>query len=448
MTFSNDPRQVAQGFANLWPSLVDEPPTPQDYALAMDRLMGGVGRGDPAPNGGLVMGGQIPDHILAAQVLDNHIAAQRNGALAPPGQSALSSADIFAPTSGADGASGNGLGLDAVAAAHPGQVGAVSAMDVAAPAAARGSAAPAPSGMSTAASSAFDPGQAFARPGLSAGPDQLAAAMQRSDPNSAPAGFSVDPQTGAVSRPRVVPSGDPLHPMNLRLDPATPQEKQDYLERSTGARANYAPGVMSPEERQARILQLAGAMPLGSGKDPLARLPVPDAQGTAVLGVLSKGENAPSYDTVYGGGLFDQPPRPVTLMTANETLSYQKKLAAAGETANERPGAKHWKVASPVGKYQFMPSTIQGFIKNGLISGDTVLTPEVQYRLAYRLLLDAGLDKYRGGRMSERQFHANVANTWRSVEAPDSTMTAEGVPAKTTWKQIKSIVGVTGSAVQ
>lgn len=448
MTFSSDPRQVAQSVANLWPSLVDEPPTPQDYALAMDRLMGGVGGGGPALDASAAMGRQVPGHILAAQVLDNHIAAQANGGLAQPGQSALLSGDIGASPSGADGDSDNGLGLDAVAAAPPGQVGAVSAMEVAAPAAARAPAAPAPSRLPPAAPSAFDPGQRFALPGLSAGPDQLAAAMQRSEPNSAPAGFSVDPQTGAVSRPRVVPSGDPLHPMKLRLDPATPQEKQDYLERSTGARANYAPGVMSPEERQARILQQAGAMPLASGKDPLARLPIPDPQGKAVLDVLSRGEDAPSYDTVYGGGLFGQPPRPVTLMTANETLTYQKTLADAVETGNERPGAKHWKVASPVGKYQLMPDTIRGFIKNGLISGDTVLTPEVQDRLAYRLLLDAGLDKYRGGRMSEGRFHANVAHVWRSVEAPDSTNTVEGAPAKTTWKQIKTVIGAAGPAVQ
>ncbi len=41
---------------------------------------------------------------------------------------------------------------------------------------------------------------------------------------------------------------------------------------------------------------------------------------------------------------------------------------------------------------------------------------------------------------------APSAHAWTSVEAPGSANTVEGLPAKTTWAQIKAIIGSPASA--
>ena len=449
MTFSNDPRQVAQSLAGLWPSLVDEPPTPQDYALFLQRQAGGLASPVQATDAA-AFSNDPPMHLLAAQVLGDYMAGRDSGAIGPPVWNLQSASNAPAPTIGDDGMpSGEDLGADAVQALPPGQAGALPASVSAVPAAAKAaSEGAAPAMQPSSLDRPPDPTGSFYRPEFPNGLDPLPSALEKTGPGPAPPGFFVDPKTGGVSRPRFGPSGDPLNPVKVELARATPQEMQDYFERRVGARANYQPSLMSPEEGFDRALLQPGAAAASPPKDLALALPIPDAQGKAVLDTLSAGENAPSYDTVYGSGHFGMPRIPVSQMTVNQALAYQHQLADAVKAANARPGAKHWIVASPVGKYQFTAGTLRLYLKHGIIKGDTVLTPEIQDRLGYQRLLEAGLDRYRNRQIDERQFQANVANAWRTVEAPGSRNSLDGVPATTKWKQIKDIIGDPGPRIR
>ena len=91
-----------------------------------------------------------------------------------------------------------------------------------------------------------------------------------------------------------------------------------------------------------------------------------------------------------------------------------------------------------------MSDTLSDYIERGIIRGDAVLTPEVQDRMAYQRLLEAGLGKYRNKQLNEKEFQWAVANAWRTVEAPGSTKTVEHLPASTTWKQIMDIIHFPG----
>lgn len=272
MTFSNDPRQVAQSLAGLWPSLVDDPPSPQDYALAMERQAGGLASPSPAPEPNAGFGGEPPTHLLAAQVLGAHIAAQANGSSGPIAWSPPDGSGASAPTLRDDGAApGQNLGLDALPDFPRPQSGALTASAAAAPAAARitteetqPTAGPFPSSGSSPALAG-----GIYRPEFPNGRDPLPSLLERSDPGHTPPGFFVDPKTGAVSRPKFIPSGDPLNPTKVVLAPATSQDMQDYFERRTGARANYQPGLMSPEEQFKRA-QLEPGAPSQPNEPPIS----------------------------------------------------------------------------------------------------------------------------------------------------------------------------------
>lgn len=68
-----------------------------------------------------------------------------------------------------------------------------------------------------------------------------------------------------------------------------------------------------------------------------------------------------------------------------------------------------------VGKYQFVPGTIDGLIKSGVISKTDQFTPEVQDKMAIALIRARGLDAYLSGKISAEQFANKLAQEWAAL---------------------------------
>jgi hypothetical protein len=421
MTNPFDPRAGGPDVSQFWPPLLPDgrPPQPWEWAQAI-----ATHAGDPAM---AAMAG--PDDPSAGPSSDDPMHVQLAYAVrdlgggmtpdAPPDQN-QSSPEMPG------------------AAAPPGPSGAPWAGAIATPAAAQ---APAPpntgSGQATPASNVLT--GFLPRQELSSGPDALAASMATDHPDKTPPGFVVDPKTGAVSRWDTVPTGNPMNPYAPTLRPATPDEKQSYLEQVTGAKANYPFGVESPEEQQDRLALPPQAPAPGADNAASTRLPDPTPGEKAVLDRISTGEGA-DYDTVYAYGHYGEPDAPVTSMTVGQAMKFQAQMIGAQKREFARRGVDT-KPSSPIGRYQITQTTLQDFLNRGLITKDTVLTPEVQDRLARQRLMDAGLGKYLNKQMSETTFHKRLAGIWTSIETDGRPLRSAGGSAGTSWAQIKTLLG-------
>lgn len=402
----------APGASNIvWPDSFGDPgPTdPRLYALALQLQGGGLADqpsgapdADPAPDGAL------SPSLMAARVLAAYNAAHPSAAPADTPDPDAAAPMVDAP--------------DAVAP-QSSDVEAVPASSVAEPAAAQvatGGSANGPPSQSP--SPALDPAGQFPRPELSGGPDPLVAALAGQSPNENPFGLIVDPKTGSVSHLRLDVGGDPLDPNGPTLEPATPQEKQSYLEWLTGARANYPLGAISPEEQNLRQMQAAGLLPGGR--------PLPNVQG--LLQQVSRGEGTTDadaqaqgfksgYDAVYQYGRYGLPPRDLTDMSLDEIDAYQTKMLNAERQEFAKQGQPNRHGSSPVGKYQFTQETLHSLRNTLHLTGAEKLTPQLQEQFARILLQRDELSDYVQGKITADRFQKKMRKTWSSIEAPDTT---------------------------
>ncbi len=254
----------------------------------------------------------------------------------------------------------------------------------------------------------------------------------------------MDPNTGSVSRRRYVPSGDPLNPIKLEFAPATPQDMQDYLERRTGARANYQPGLMSPEERWERgMLPQTGPTLKGSAEDPYASFPPPSALARSMLQVIAPGEGAndpaarqaglSGCDAVYANGRYGLPPQPISTMTVDDVIAFGKRMIEAERLEAARLHKPFPHGFAPVGLYQINIDTLKDYRDRLSLPGDAVMTPDLQERIAARRLTEAGLDKYMNGALSLADFQRKLSGAWSSIESPKHS-------GRTKWTQIQAVL--------
>lgn len=113
------------------------------------------------------------------------------------------------------------------------------------------------------------------------------------------------------------------------------------------------------------------------------------------------GYEAPrGYDTVYGNKM-SQMPKPLTRMTVDEAI-------AQGSWRTKTFGS------SACGRYQFMKATLSGLKASQRLTGNEVMTPDLQDRLGYALLLGRGYVKFMSGAMSLTAFGNEIAKEWAS----------------------------------
>ncbi|MDX0251138.1 hypothetical protein GOC31_20795 [Sinorhizobium meliloti] len=119
-----------------------------------------------------------------------------------------------------------------------------------------------------------------------------------------------------------------------------------------------------------------------------------------------------SYDVIYGHNQ-DKLPKPLTAMTYGEIVDAQAKWS-------KRFGS------SAAGGYQFMRKTLQDLSKQILsISGSDRFTPDLQDRLAYKLLVRRGYAEFIVGKISLVQFAENLAKEWASFPVLAATKGSE-----------------------
>jgi len=140
-----------------------------------------------------------------------------------------------------------------------------------------------------------------------------------------------------------------------------------------------------------------------------------------------------SYDTTYGYGAFVPPgSKKITEMTFDEVAVLQAEML---RRQDGRTGVR----SRPIGKYQFMPDTLDRVRRKLGLKGTDVLTPGVQDMLARELLAERGYDAFLAGRMDAATFQANLASEWASVAHPKTGRSRWGTqPVGTSTEQLQS----------
>lgn len=140
-----------------------------------------------------------------------------------------------------------------------------------------------------------------------------------------------------------------------------------------------------------------------------AAAPTPAAQPAAsgtnlapLLNVIAQGEANAGYDTVYAGSPI-QPAQPITTMTIAQVEDFQARMVEAGAASD------------PVGRYQFIGSTVNYLLSNGTWTKGMIFDKATQDAGAVALLKRRGLDQYQAGTISRTQFANNLAMEWASL---------------------------------
>lgn len=120
-----------------------------------------------------------------------------------------------------------------------------------------------------------------------------------------------------------------------------------------------------------------------------------------LIGWAEAGRNG--YDAVQHGARIGPNKRP-TQMTIGQIKQWIRAT----------PGQPH-----AIGRYQFIPATLDTLVREIGFSANTVFTADVQDRLADLLLADAGYSQFVGGKVSRHQFMDNLAKIWAGF--PTST---------------------------
>lgn len=124
------------------------------------------------------------------------------------------------------------------------------------------------------------------------------------------------------------------------------------------------------------------------------------APAKRLLDFIGSKEAPKGYDTVFGNRMA-QMPKPLTAMTVDEAI-------AQGKWRTDTFGS------SAAGRYQFMKATLQSLKQTERLTGREVMTPELQDRLGYALLLRRGYAKFMAGQLSVAGFGLGLAREWAS----------------------------------
>lgn len=128
--------------------------------------------------------------------------------------------------------------------------------------------------------------------------------------------------------------------------------------------------------------------------------PTPDA----LLSLIIRAETSKGFDD-YSTYAKIKPPKPVTEMTVNEVLDWQRRAVAAGSES----------VA--VGGFQMVGGTFRGVVKEMGLTGDEVFDANLQRQMGRRLLVRRGYNDWVAGKITDRQFHQNLSQEWAGLPA-------------------------------
>jgi type II secretory pathway pseudopilin PulG len=130
--------------------------------------------------------------------------------------------------------------------------------------------------------------------------------------------------------------------------------------------------------------------------------------------LIGRAEAPQGFDQVWSGTRL-APPRPITSMSVQEVLNWQRASVNAGSES------------SAAGKFQIIRPTLQGLVDRGAISPNARFDPATQERAAESLLNGRGLQDFKAGRIDENQFAQNLSQEWAGL--PASVIDRRGRPA-------------------
>lgn len=121
-----------------------------------------------------------------------------------------------------------------------------------------------------------------------------------------------------------------------------------------------------------------------------------------LLDLIAKGESGGNYNAYFGNA--KNKAVKLTEMTIDEVLKWQDEYVADGSPS------------SAAGKYQFIRGTLRGLAKTlGMNKFEVKFSPETQDKMAIKLLEQRGLNDYISGKISAKQFAANIAKEWAAL---------------------------------
>ena len=158
---------------------------------------------------------------------------------------------------------------------------------------------------------------------------------------------------------------------------------------------------------------------------------IAEGEGTSDETARQRGYQS-GYDVTLGYGAYvDDKSRPLSQMTVGEVKALQRQMLA-----NPRNGFN----SSAVGRYQIVGTTLRGLQQEMGISDNEIFSPELQDRMAMRLLERRGLDRYQSGQLSLSGFQNNLAYEWASIARADTGRSAYGQGTGTSSAEIRAVL--------
>jgi len=135
-----------------------------------------------------------------------------------------------------------------------------------------------------------------------------------------------------------------------------------------------------------------------------------DETANSVLAFIHGAEGA-DYNTVFGGG----------------------KVDAAGMTVADVLARTENAGSSAFGAVQVMKKTLQGLVKNGVVTPDQKMDQATQDAIGMALMKEAGYDDWKAGKMSDGKFADKLAAIWASLpdKSGKSVYASDGVNKST-----------------
>ncbi|EGV28152.1 TraG domain-containing protein [Thiorhodococcus drewsii AZ1] len=151
------------------------------------------------------------------------------------------------------------------------------------------------------------------------------------------------------------------------------------------------------------VTESPAVWPLGrpSALGPLIHPSVTDGRLGQLLDLIAVPESHGNYNAWYRN--VDQDQVDLSTLTLNEVRMLQQQLLEAGNGG------------SAIGRYQFIPSTLEDLTERLGFSGSERFTPELQDRLALILARDAGVNDWMGGALTSDSFAYNLSKIWAGL---------------------------------
>lgn len=187
----------------------------------------------------------------------------------------------------------------------------------------------------------------------------------------------------------------------------TQSERRDQIMALLVSRGVESPLLQPDEDVVALDLPRKAKVTLSSGWQTGV-----DPQLDRLLSLIGAAEaGSAEYDAIHHRATV-LPAKPPTALTMQEIVDW---IAAT-------PRQNH-----AIGRYQIIPMTLNYLINAEKIPMAALFTPDLQDRLALRLIEDAGLNEFRAGVMSPEDFLDSLAFVWAGLPLGSGRSAYEGI---------------------